>query len=399
MSDDGSGAAATSASPRPAPPESAKVSRPTSLSRRGVVHTLRSAFDEFQRDQCTDLAAALTYFSVLSVAPALLALFSLLGVVGRGDLVVREIITILGRLGQADVAQQLRGPLEGMVSSGAASFTLVLGVLTALFSASGYVGAFGRALNRVYGVQEGRPIWKLRPVNVAVTFGLVLAAALVLLGLVLSGGVAETIGSRIGLGTQTVLVWNVVKWPVILLIVMGMVATLYYVTPNVRQPGFRWISPGAVVAIVVWILASVGFGFYVGNFGSYNATYGTLGGIIVLLLWLWLTNIALLLGAEIDAELERVRELASGIRAERRVQLEPRDTTQSDKAAEKLQERIVEGRAIRRAAVAENGVPARRRRAGRHRARPGEAGAVAPPDLEPLPSEVAAERASATPWR
>ena len=373
---------------RPDPEDGRKASGLTDISRRGVVHTLRSAVAEFQRDQCTDLAAALTYFSVLSVAPGLLALFSLLGVVGRGDLVVQEILTILGRLGQADVAAQLKGPLQEMAGSSAASFTLVIGLLTALSSASAYVGAFGRALNRVYGVAEGRPIWKLRPVNIGVTFGLVIMAALVLLGLVLSGGLAETVGRAVGLGDQTVLVWNVAKWPVILVIVMAMVALLYYVTPNVQQPAVRWISPGAVLAILTWVLASVAFGFYIGNFGKYNATYGSLGGIIVFLLWLWLTNIALLLGAELDAELERVRELEAGIRAERGVQLPPRDTTQSDKAAAKLEERVVEGRAIRRAAVAEHGGPPRRTGSGRRSLGRGrrDAAAVA---LEPLPSESA----------
>ena len=392
MSGEAPNAVTVQAADRPAPDDPAKPETPTALSRRGIVHTLKSAVAEFQRDQCTDLAATLTYFSVLSVAPALLALFSILGVIKRGPAVVDEIDSLLRRLGQSDVATQLQGPLEGMVNSQAAGFTLVVGLLTALSSASAYVGAFGRALNRIYGVTEGRPIWKLRPVNIVVTLGLVLMAAVVLLGLVLSGSFAETVGNTIGLGSQTVMVWNIAKWPVILVIVMAMVAMLYYATPNVQQPGFRWISPGAVLAILVWILASVGFGFYIGNFGKYNATYGSLGGVIVFLLWLWLTNIALLLGAELDAELERVRELSAGIRAERRVQLPPRDTTQSDKAATKLEERIVEGRAIRRAAVAEHGMPTRRPGSGRHRARFGRGGRSGDVALEPLPSEQASDR-------
>ncbi|MBM6403108.1 YihY family inner membrane protein [Phycicoccus sp. CSK15P-2] len=378
--------AAARADTAPEPDASAKADSPTDLTRRGLTHTLKAAVQEFQRDQCTDLAAALTYFSVLSVAPALLALVSLLGVVGQDQQTVETMLDLVRQLGQGDVAEQLRGPIEGMVQSEAAGFTLVVGLLTALSSASAYVGAFGRALNRVYGVDEGRPIWKLRPVTFAVTLGLVVGAALVLLGLVVSGSVAEAVGDLIGLGDQSVVVWGYAKWPVMLVIVMAMVALLYWATPNIRQPRFRWLSPGAVAAILVWVLASVAFGFYIANFGKYQSTYGSLGGVIVFLLWLWLTNIALLLGAEVDAELERVRELEAGMRAERAIQLPPRDTTQSDKAREKLEERIAEGRAIRRAAVADGAtgaLPERRRR--RH-------GAATPEDvrLEPLPSDSAA---------
>ena len=379
------------------PPGEVKPESPTDLPARSWKQTLKNAVAEFQRDQCTDLAAALTYFSVLSIAPALLALVSLLGVIGRGPQIVDEMLSLLGRLGQQSVAEQLEGPLGDMVASQAAGFTLLIGIATALFSASGYVGAFGRALNKIYEVEEGRPIWKLRPVNVAVTLGLVLMGALVLVGLVVSGGFADALGSTIGLGSQTVFVWGIVKWPVILLIVMAMVATLYYVTPNVQQPSFRYVSPGAVLAILVWVVASVGFGFYVGNFGKYNATYGSLGGVLVLLLWLWLTNIALLLGAELDSELERVRELENGIKAERDLQLPVRDSTQSDKAAEKYEERIAEGRRLRRRATAA-GLPETSRRRGRHR-RPAEgpggqreSAAARHVELDPLPSEVARGR-------
>ncbi|WP_205859359.1 YihY/virulence factor BrkB family protein [Phycicoccus flavus] len=394
------GSAAQRAATAPAPDSPIKAEGPDDVTRRGWKLTFKYAVSEFQRDQCTDLAAALTYYSVLSVAPGLLALVSVLGVVGRGPAIVDEMLSMLRRLGQADVAKQLEGPLEGMVNSQAAGFTLVIGLATALFSASGYVGAFGRAMNRIYGIDEGRPIWKLRPVNILVTLGLVVMAAVVLVGLVVSGPLVDTIGNTIGLGQQAQTVWNVGKWPVILVVVMAMVAVLYYVTPNVRQPGFRWVSPGAALAILTWILASVGFGFYVGTFGKYDTTYGSLGGIIVFLLWLWLTNIALLLGAELDTELERVRELEAGMRAEKHLQLPPRDTRQSDKAKEKLEEQIEESRAIRRAAVSDTGSGGRRG-GGRHRAdgRAADASARASAgisgravDLEPLPSEEARVR-------
>jgi membrane protein len=202
-------------------------------------------------------------------------------------------------------------------------------------------------MNRVYQVDEGRPIWKLRPVVLLITVGLVVMAALVLIGLVVSGPVANAIGDAVGLGDLATTIWNIAKWPVMLGIVIVMVAVLFYATPNVRQPKFRWVSVGAAVAILVWVLASVAFGFYVSHFGSYNKTYGSLAGVIVFLLWLWITNLALLFGAEVDAELERARQLQSGIEAEETLQLPPRDTRNSEKAEEKLEKRVAEGRRLR----------------------------------------------------
>ncbi|HET7821325.1 MAG TPA: YihY/virulence factor BrkB family protein, partial [Ornithinibacter sp.] len=289
----------------PAPDASGKPESPTDLGRAGWRFTAKAALAEFQRDQCTDLAAALTYYSILSVFPALLALVSLLGVFGQGKETTDALLDILRQLGQGDIAEQLKGPIDTMVSSQAAGWALVIGVGGALWSASGYVGAFGRAMNRVYHVQEGRPVWKLRPVVLLVTLGMVVMAALVLLGLVVSGPVATAIGEAIGLGDQAFTVWSIARWPVMLAIVVVMVAVLYYATPNVKQPRFRWVSVGSAVAISIWVLASLGFGFYVSNFGKYNALYGSLAGGIVFLLWLWLTNLALLMGAEVDAELER----------------------------------------------------------------------------------------------
>ncbi|PKW26672.1 YihY/virulence factor BrkB family protein [Phycicoccus duodecadis] len=381
MPDEGS--AAAKAAHAPAPDADVKADSPTDVTQRGWRVVLRSSVAEFQRDQCTDLAAALTYYSVLSVAPGLLALVSLLGLVGQGQSTVDTMLGLLGQLGQGDVADTLRGPIADMVKSQAAGFTFVIGLLTALSSASGYVGAFGRALNRVYGVDEGRPIWKLRPLNLGVTLGLVLLGGLVLVGLVVTGPVTRAIGGVIGLGDQAASVWDIAKWPVILLVVMVMVALLYYFTPNVRQPSFRWVSPGAVLAILVWVLASVGFGFYVANFGKYDATYGSLGGVIVFLLWLWITNIALLLGAEVDAELERVRELEAGIPAERSLQLPPRDTSGSVKAKEKLEERVAAGRELRLASAGGGPREEQTPEAGR------------PVHLEPLPSQGARARTRA----
>ena len=247
----------------------------------------------------------------------------------------------------------IRPVLEGMASSQAAGFTFVLGLAGALWSASGYVGAFSRAMNRVYEISEGRPFWKLRPVMLLVTLVGVFLAATVLVMLVVSGPVAESIGDVIGLGEQALVVWGIAKWPVLAFLVMCIVALLYYATPNVQQPKFRWISVGAAVAIVIWVLASVAFAFYVANFGSYDKTYGSLAGVIVALLWLWITNIALLFGAEVDSEMERGRELQAGMAAEEELQLPARDTRNIEKAREKELEDIELGRRIREAADAD----------------------------------------------
>ena len=235
----------------------------------------------------------------------------------------------------------LRPPIEQLVQSPSAGVALITGALAALWSASGYVGAFGRAMNRIYEIDEGRPVWKLRPLQLVLTLAGLLLAAAVAFMLVVSGPVAEAVGNAIGAGSVAVTVWNIAKWPVILVCVVLAVAVLYYATPNVKQPKFRWISVGAGFAILMWIVASVLFGLYVANFGSYNKTYGTLAGVIVFLLWLWITNLALLFGAELDAELERGRQLQAGLPAERDIQLPPRDTRVLDKN-EKAEEKDIE---------------------------------------------------------
>jgi membrane protein len=328
-----------------------KLDSPRDLTKPSWRYTATKAWTEFGRDQCTDLAAALTYYSVLALFPALLALVSLLGVFGQGESTTSSMLDLLRQVGASGAADQLRGPIHSMTQSKGAGLGLVLGVLGALWSASGYVGAFGRAMNRVYQVEEGRPFWKLRPQQVLITIAAVILAALVLVGLVVSGPVARTIGDTIGLGSTAVLVWNIAKWPVILLVVVVLVALLYYATPNVKQPKFRWVSLGAVIAILAWVLASVLFGFYVSNFSHYNKTYGSLAGVIVFLLWLWITNLALLFGAEVDSELERSRELQSGLQAEETLLLPPRDTRASDKREDKLRARIEEGRELRESSV------------------------------------------------
>jgi membrane protein len=336
----------------PAPDDARKPDSPADLTGRSWSYAFKQAWAEFRRDECTDLAAGLTYYAVLSMFPALLAMISLLGVFGQGESTTDTLLELVGRIGQEDAVDELREPISQMTQTNAAGFALVFGLLGALWSASAYIGAFGRAMNRIYEVDEGRPFWKLRPLNLAITVVAVLLAALVLLGLVVSGPFAEELGETLGVGDTAVTVWNVVKWPVMLLVVVFLVAVLYYATPNVKQPRFRWISVGAGLAIVVWILASLGFGLYVANFGSYNKTYGSLAGVIILLLWLWLTNLALLFGAEVDAEIERSRQLQAGIEAEEELQLPPRDTRRSEKEASKLESQIEQGRELRERASA-----------------------------------------------
>ncbi len=325
----------------PEPDDPRKPESPTDLTKPSLFYVLRKTAREFQQDQCTDLAAALTYYAVLSLFPALLVLVSLLGVVGQGRRTVDAVLEMAAGVVPGDAMNLLRPPIEQLVESPSAGVALITGALAALWSASGYVGAFGRAMNRIYEIEEGRPVWKLRPLQLVLTLAGLLLASAVAVMLVISGPVAETVGNAIGAGSVAVTIWDIAKWPVILVCVVLAVAVLYYATPNVKQPKFRWMSIGAGFAILIWIAASVLFGFYVANFGSYNKTYGTLAGVIVFLLWMWITNLALLFGAELDAELERGRQLQAGLPAERDIQLPPRDTRVLDKN-EKAEEKDIE---------------------------------------------------------
>jgi membrane protein len=299
--------------PRPSPDDERKVDSPTDLTGRSWRYVLRKTYREFGDDQCTDLAAGLTYYAVLSLFPAAIALISLLGVIGQGKTSVDKVTEVLRPLVSSSTLDTVHPALVHIADSQGAGIGLVLGVLGALWSASGYVGAFGRAMNNVYETDEGRPFWKLRPWTILVTLVAILLVACVLVMLIVSGPLADSLGNVIGLGSQAVTVWNIAKWPVIVLVVVLIVAMLYYATPNVKQPRFRWLSVGAFVAIVVWVLASVAFAFYVATFGSYDKTYGSLAGVIAGLLWLWITNVALLFGAELNAEIERQKELSEGV--------------------------------------------------------------------------------------
>jgi membrane protein len=336
----------TAAAP-PGPDAPEKPDSPGDLTKRSWLYVARKTLREFSKDQCTDLAAALTYYSVLALFPAAIALLSIVGLVSDGPQTVETLLQILRDVGASSAADTLEPTLTELSNTPGAGWALIIGLAAALWSASGYVGAFGRGMNRIYEVEEGRPIWKLRPTMLLVTLITVALTAVVALALVITGPAAQAVGDAIGLGSTVVLVWNIAKWPVLLAIVVLIVALLYYATPNVQQPKFRWMSIGAFVAIIVWLVASAAFGFYVATFASYNKTYGSLAGVIVFLLWLWITNLALLFGAELDAELERGRQLQAGIAAEETLQLPPRDTRKTDKAEEKEREDVERGRRLR----------------------------------------------------
>jgi membrane protein len=299
---------------------------PTDIPKPSWMAVLKRTMVEFKQDNLTDWAAALTYYAVLALFPALLALVALVGIFGQYPQTTDALLNIARQVSGNDSALNgLKDTIDGIVrNKGGAGALLGLGLAGALWSASGYIGAFMRASNAIYEVPEGRPFWKLRPMQVVVTLVIVLLVALLLVALVVTGPVARAIGDEIGLGSAAVTVYQIAKWPIMAGLVLVILAVLYYVAPSARLPRIQWLSPGAVVALVIWIVASAAFGFYVANFGSYNKTYGTLGGAISLLVWMWISNLAVLFGQELNAEIERGRELTAGLPAERELQLAPR---------------------------------------------------------------------------
>src|SRR3954449_3720865 len=305
---------------------------PTDIPKPGWKAVLKRTVKEFRNDDLTDWAAALTYYAVLALFPALIVLVALVGLFGQYPQTTNALIDILRQAGvDPSTLDGVKNTINGVVQNkGGAGALLTVGLLGALWSASGYIGAFMRASNAIYEKPEGRPFWKLRPLQVVVTLAMTLLFAVVLIALVVTGPLAEAIGDQIGLGGTAVTVWNIAKWPVLALVMTVMLAVLYYWAPNAKLPKFQWISAGAVVALVVWVVASAGFFFYASNFGSYNKTYGSLGLAITMLVWLWLTNIAILFGQELNAEIERGRELAAGKPAIDDIQLPLRDEPKKD---------------------------------------------------------------------
>lgn len=302
------------------PPES-----PTELSGTGWWAAIRRSLQGLKTNQLTDRAAALTYYGVLSLFPALLAVVSILGLFGSRALT--QLIENLGSLAPGAVRDLLIQALRNLEGNqgGALIFTLI-GIALALWSASGYVAAFTRASNVIYRMPEGRPVWKLLPLRLLVTLVLVVLLAVSATIVVVTGGVAARAGDLLGVGDTAVRVWDIAKWPVLVLAVVVMLAILYWSAPNVRHPGIRWITPGSAVAVLLWLIFSAGFGLYVANFGNYNQTYGAVAGVIIFLIWLWLSNLAILFGVELDAELARGRAIAAGHPPAREPYAEPRDT-------------------------------------------------------------------------
>ncbi|MFF7264560.1 YihY/virulence factor BrkB family protein [Streptomyces sp. NPDC008159] len=299
--------------------------QPTQVLKRSWSAVLKGTLKEFKDDELTDRAAALTYYGILSLFPALLVLVSLLGLTGRSATQqVLDNIQSLAPGSAREILQDAVRQLQG--NAGIGSVMAIVGLLLAVWSTSGYVAAFIRTANAVYDIPEGRPVWKVLPIRVAVTVVLLVLAVISALIVVFTGALAREAGSALGMGDTALTVWSIAKWPVLVALVTVMIALLYWATPNARVRGFRWVTPGSLLALLIWMVASAGFALYVANFGSYNKTYGTLAGVIVFLVWLWITNLAILLGLEFDAELARQRAVAGGHPAEEEPYVQPRDT-------------------------------------------------------------------------
>jgi membrane protein len=293
----------------------------------GTFATLKRAVKEFSEDNMTDWAAALTYYGLLSLFPALIALVSIVGVFGDPQATTQKITDIVTQIGPQSAADTFSDPIKTITQDrGAAGVLLIVGILAALWSASGYTGAYMRASNIIWETPEGRPFWKARPLQMLVTLVMILLMLVIGLSIAMTGPIVEAVADPLGIGSGAVTVWEIAKWPVLILLFALMLSILNYTAPNVKQRGFKLITVGSLFSMIVWIIASVLFAFYVANFGSYNKTYGALGGLISLLVWMWITNVAILLGNELNAEIERSKEMEEGVpRADREIQLKPRD--------------------------------------------------------------------------
>jgi membrane protein len=303
--------------------QSSRLEKPTSLPRQAWGGILKRTFAEFKEDNVTDWAAALTYYGILSVFPALIALVSILGLIGGAAIDPLE--KNLGTFAPGPARQILENALHGLTGSrGGAGILFFVGLAAAIWAAAGYIGAFIRASNAIWDVEEGRPIWHTVPLRLGITIVMLVLLTVTAIAVTVTGPVAHKVGELIGVGGAAVTAWDIAKWPVLLLIVGLMFSILYYAAPNVQQLGVRWVTPGGILAVVVWLVVSGLFGLYVGNFGSYNKTYGSLGAVVIFLVWLWLTNIAILFGAELNAEIARGRQIEAGQPADREPFLPPR---------------------------------------------------------------------------
>ncbi|MDV8001355.1 YihY/virulence factor BrkB family protein [Rhodococcus sp. IEGM 1408] len=341
-----------------------KSDGPAATARRRL-RTLRlvlvRSVTEFLRDRGPDLAGALTFYGVLSLFPAILVVISLLGVLGQGTRTVDAIMTLLSDVAPPEVLDPIRGPVEVLVTTPAAGTALVVGSVIALYTASRYVWALGRAMNTVFGVDEGRPLWKLLPECLLLTALLIALVVVGGLALVFTGPVAETVGGWIGLGDTALYVWGLAQWPAALVSALAALAILYRFAPNVSGRRFRWISVGATAALAILGVATAGFSYFVSHFGNFNRVYGSLTGIIVFLLWLWLVNMAVVFGARLDIEVMRVRQLRAGIAAEDSVQVTPRDTSAYNAHTRRRETMLAAYRDLRRAPTEGGGADAAER--------------------------------------
>jgi membrane protein len=286
--------------------------RPTDLGVRPWLGVLRRTITEFIDDDLTDMAAALTYYGVMSIFPGLLVLVAGVGLLGQST--AQAVEENLHDLAPGPAQQIIADALENLrAHPRTAGIVAIIGLVVAYWSATGYIGSFMRAANRIFDVPEGRPLWKTIPIQLAITAITGVFLAVSALAIVFTGRLAQWAGRLLSLEDQTVRVFDIVKWPALVLGAAILLAMLYWAAPNARHAGFRWITPGSLLAVLLWIMVSAGFAFYIAHFNTYNRTYGTLGGVIVFLVWLWLTNVAVLLGAEFDAELGRARAIAAGL--------------------------------------------------------------------------------------
>ena len=325
-----------------------------------ILYILRRTLFRFSANGGTDMAAALTYFTVLSVFPALLAIVSLLGIFGQGEDSANAILAFLKDNAPTQMYGILEDPIKQLTSGHGAGLVLLTGILSALWSASGYTGSFGRALNRVYGVREGRPGWMLKPINVLITAALIILAVLMILMMLLGVTVLDLIGQYV---PETVdmelikLIWLNGRWVLILLMAIGLITLLYAATPNVRRFKAWRLSAGAALALAGMGLGAFGFTLYADNFSKYNATYGLIGGVIVMLLFIWIMNNMLLFGAHLDAEIMLMRQIIAGEDDYGHLKVQPRQTSAS-RAMKARQERLMSaGRELQQQAVGQGMLP------------------------------------------
>lgn len=325
-----------------------------------ILYILRRTLFRFSANGGTDMAAALTYFTVLSIFPALLTIVSLLGIFGQGEDSAAAILAFLKDNAPTQMYSILEDPIKQLTSGHGAGLVLLTGILSALWSASGYTGSFGRALNRVYGVREGRPGWMLKPINVLVTAVLIILAVLMILMMLLGVTVLDLVGQYV---PETVnmelikLVWLNGRWVLILFMAIGLITLLYAATPNVRRFKAWKLSPGAALALAGMGLGAFGFTLYADNFSKYNATYGLIGGVIVMLLFIWIMNNMLLFGAHLDAEIMLMRQIIAGEDDDGHLKIQPRHTSASRAMKARQEQLMSAGRELQQQAAGQGMFP------------------------------------------